>query len=117
MVALCSFPGPGDPPRRFSDSPGGYNSTVTPSTTPEEPFPHLDLEGLIGLAVGEAVGTAEAAGVTRIRLIEVESGAMAGAIDLSVNRRRLTLVQQGGVVSYAGFDHGRSVGTWPLPAP
>ncbi len=69
------------------------------------------------MAVGDAVASAEAAGVTRIRLIELDSGSVAGAVDMSINRRRLTLVQQGGVVSFAGFDNGRSVGTSPLPTP
>lgn len=107
-----------DPPGASAAAWVGRTPLVTASTTPgEQPFPHLDLKALIGMAVGDAVASAEAAGVTRIRLIELDSGSVAGAVDMSINRRRLTLVQQGGVVSFAGFDNGRSVGTSPLPTP
>jgi hypothetical protein len=56
-----------------------------------EPFPHLDLETLLGLTVPEATTMAKAAGVERIRPIELMDGAMAGAIDLAIGWERLNL--------------------------
>lgn len=78
---------------------------------PEQPFPELDLTDLIGLTPQEAEERAKAAGVGRVRLIDVEKEG--GAIDMVLAPLRLDLVHKNGRVEFALFPTCRSAGEWP----
>ncbi len=95
---------------QLSDGPylgrsGCQNPHVQP---PEQPFPGLDLEDLIGLTPQEAVERAEAAGVDRIRLIDL--GKQRGAVDAVFAPLRLDLVHKNGQIEFAQFLTYRSAG-------
>ena len=63
----------------------GYSAARIRGVEPhEQPFPELDLEGLIGLTPQEAADKAEAAGVGRVRFIDV--GNEGEAIDMVLPR-------------------------------
>jgi hypothetical protein len=82
----------------------------------DDPYPDLNLDELIGLTAEDAVATAKAHGVERIRLIDFINGAMVGAIDLMLARRRLDLSHQDGLVVRAVLPSVRSAGAGPRRA-
>lgn len=79
----------------------------------EQPFPGLDLWGLIGLASEEAVARAEAADVEHVRVLEVANGQIVEAIDMAIVRERLDLFHVGGRIEFAVFPTCRHAGEWP----
>jgi hypothetical protein len=78
-----------------------------------DPYPNLDLDGLIGLAPDAAVSAAEAKGVNRIRVTEIANGLTVGSMDMMLARNRLDLFHQGGRVVFAVFPRNRHAGEWP----
>lgn len=77
----------------------------------EQPFPELDLEGLIGLTPQEAADRAEGASVDRIRLIDL--GKQGGFVDAVFAPFRLDVVHKDGRVEFAEFPTYRSAGKRP----
>jgi catechol 2,3-dioxygenase-like lactoylglutathione lyase family enzyme len=90
-----------------------FGSPLRDVSDDDQPFPELDLWGLVGLAVEDAVARAEAAGVDQLRVLEVANGQIVETIVLEVVRERLDLFHVGGRIEFAVFPTCRHAGEWP----
>ena len=60
-----------------------------------------------------AVALDEAKGVEKIRVVAIVNGVTVGAVDMTLDRNRLDLACENGLVVLAFFPTNRHAGVWP----
>ncbi len=75
-----------------------------------DPYSYLGLNDLIGLEPKAAVALAEAKGVEKIRVVAIVNGVTVGAVDMTLDRNRLDLACENGLVVLAFFPTNRHAG-------